>query len=285
MARIDALSIALQTDTSAKDKLAEEYGKVIANISKGTLSALLANKDLSGDPSTGTCEAKRFSNVTGQPYGTARTAREGSKLKAKPVVISIDENTEYIEEVEEKDLRMYGVNGLIEKRTANHQLVIGIDNDTRFFAVAVEAGELFTASAGATTVALELEEAIQKVETVKNEWVNGVPREMIKVICSTAFYGSVRSYLDGTQNANIDSSVGEFGQFHGVDIFSSVRLPDGINYIVMIDGAVAQPKVPSVYNPQKIGLSDATAFGIFIYKGTDAVTPDLIFYSGTTASI
>ena len=43
------------------------------------------------------------------------------QLKAKPVIVAIDDNTEYIEEVEEKDLRTYGVNGLIERRTTNHQ--------------------------------------------------------------------------------------------------------------------------------------------------------------------
>ena len=50
MSRINSLSIALQTDASAKDLLAEEYGKVIENISTGTLSGVFANKDLSGDP-------------------------------------------------------------------------------------------------------------------------------------------------------------------------------------------------------------------------------------------
>ena len=47
MARIDALSIELQT--SGKDKLAEEYGKVIENIQAITLSSRLKNNDLSID--------------------------------------------------------------------------------------------------------------------------------------------------------------------------------------------------------------------------------------------
>ena len=45
MARIDALSIELQT--SGKDKLAEEYGKVIENIQEITLASRLKNTDLS----------------------------------------------------------------------------------------------------------------------------------------------------------------------------------------------------------------------------------------------
>lgn len=48
MARIDSLSIQLQTDASAKDKLAESYGKVIENLEKSTISSVLKNTDLSG---------------------------------------------------------------------------------------------------------------------------------------------------------------------------------------------------------------------------------------------
>ena len=44
MTRIDALSIELQT--SGKDKLAEEYGKVIENIQEITLASRLKNSDL-----------------------------------------------------------------------------------------------------------------------------------------------------------------------------------------------------------------------------------------------
>ena len=142
MPRIDALSIELLS--GGKDKLAEEYGKVIENIQARTLSARLKNTDLSGDPTSGTVEAKRFVNVVGQAYGTARGAGKGNAVKAKPVVISIDDNTEYIEEVEEKDLRTYGVNGLIERRTRNHENQLAVELDTKFFAEAVNAGTEFT---------------------------------------------------------------------------------------------------------------------------------------------
>jgi hypothetical protein len=51
----------------------------------------------------------------------------------------------------------------------------------------------------------------------------------------------------------------------------------------MVKGAVAQPVMTSIYNPTKVDLSDATAFGLFAYKGTKAVMEDLIFYNGTMA--
>ena len=55
MARLDALSIELTTE--GKDKLAEEYGKVIENLPHITLASQLKNTDLSGDPTSGRVEA------------------------------------------------------------------------------------------------------------------------------------------------------------------------------------------------------------------------------------
>ena len=276
--RLDALSIALQGQ-EGKDKLAEEYGKVIDNIATQTISGLYSNKDLSGDPTAGSVEAKRFANVKANTYGTARTAGEGQKVKALNVVVPVDENLEYIEEVEGKDLRMYGVNGLLERRTANHEMVMGIDNDVKFFAVMKEEGIKFTTSETAPNK--KLSKAIVALSKTKNDFVNGVPLQMIKVACSPDFYGEIRDYLDDTKNANIDTSIGEFGRFHGVDTFSSVNVPEGVDYLVFIDGSVAQPKHPVISEPERIGLSKATGFGIFIDRGTKCVTPDLVLYGAT----
>ena len=283
MARIDALSIVLQSDNSSKDKLAEEYGKVVENIATRTLSGVFSNKDLSGDPTAGTVEAKRFANVAGAAYGTARAAHNGAAIKALPVVIAINDNKEYIEEVEEKDLAMYGVAGLIERRVRNHEMMIQIDNDKAFFQEMYATGTEYTESGA--NAGVKLEGAIQSVETTKNDFVNGVPRDMIKVVMTPAKYGELRNYLDTTtNNANITTGVGEVGTFHGVEVFSSVNLPTGVDYVVFVDGAVAQPRKLSIYNPTKVELSDATAFGSFLYKGTKAVMPDLIKYVGTTYS-
>ena len=265
MARIDALSIELKSG-SAKDKLAEEYGKVIENLQHITLASQLKNTDLSGDPT----------NAQGQAYGTARGAGKGNALKAEPVGIAINDNTEYMEEVEGKDLAMYGVNGLIERRTRNHQNGLAVELDTKFFAEAVNAGTAFTT----TKTAIEdvIEEAIQTVETTKNDFVNGVPRNMISIVATPAVYGQLRNKINSIPNSNGLGQVAnwEGGIFNNCRIYSSVFLPSGTNYVVMVDGAVAQPVRTSIYNPEKVQLSDATAFGLFAYKGTKAVMPDLI---------
>ena len=285
MARIDALSIELTT--TGKDKLAEEYGKVVENLQHITLASRLKNTDLSGDPTSGTVEAKRFANKVGKAYGTARTAGKGDYIQAEPVVIALNDDTEYIEEVEEKDLRTYGVAGLIERRTRNHQDALAVELDTKFFAEAVNAGTSFTASAGATAIEDEIEEAIQAIETTKNDFVQGVPRNMIEIVMSPAYYGKLRNKINSISNSNDLGQVKNYeqGTFNNVNVYSNVFLPQGINYVVMVKGAVAQPIMTSIYNPARIDLSDATAFGLFAYKGTKAVTPDLIIYNGSVVSL
>lgn len=280
MARIDSLSIQLQTSQTAKDKLKEEYGKVIENVQKRTISALLKNKDLSGDASSGTMEAKRFSNATAEEYGTARSGGKANKIKAKPVVVALDVNKELIEEVEEKDLRTYGVNGLIERRVSNQGNSINRLLEREFFKEAVKEGTKVTLTA--TKIEEMFEEAIQKVETTKNDFVDGVERDMINVVCSPEYYGKIRTYLDQGNNANVETDIEEFGRYHGVNVFSSVYLPTGVDFVVMAVGSVAQPVITSIYNPTKIELSDTTAFGTFLYFGTKAVTPDLIIYKAET---
>ena len=70
--RITSLNTLL--DTTGKMFLAEEYGKVIENVQKLTISGKMKNTELSGDPHAGTVEAKRFANAVPKNYGTARTA-------------------------------------------------------------------------------------------------------------------------------------------------------------------------------------------------------------------
>ena len=282
MARLDALSIELIA--GGKDKLAEAYGKVIENLQHITLASKLKNTDLSGDPTSGTVEAKRFKNIVGNAYGTARTAGKGQAVKETPVVISINDDTEYIEEVEEKDLKTYGVDGLIARRTRNHQDALAVELDTKFFKEAVQQGTSFTAT-GSPTIDDEIEEAIQTIETTKNDFVNGVPRNMIEVVMSPAYYGRLRNKINSISNSNNLGVVPNYeqGTFNNVSVYSNVFLPSGVNYVVMVKGAVAQPIMTSIMNPEKVQLSDATAFGLFAYKGTKAVMPDLIIYNGTAS--
>lgn len=273
MARLDSLSIL--NESSGKEKLAESYGKVIDNIQKTTISAQLKNQDLSGDPTTGTVEAKRMQNTESQDYGTARSGKKGQQLKIKPVTISINVDKELINEVEEKDARLYGVNGLIDRKSAQNQRSMERELERAFFKKAFDSAT--DAALTEETTLLKLEPLIQKVETVKNEYVDGVPRDMIHVIMTPKAYGEVRSALDDKPNANVSTYDGEFGGYHGATVYSSHYLPAGVDMIAMCEGAIAQPVLTWLDEAGKIELSNAWHFGMFYSYGVEAVMPDLIF--------
>lgn len=273
MARIDALSIL--NESSTKEKLAESYGKVIENIEKTTISSLLKNKDLSGDPSTGTVEAKRIQNTDSATYGTARTAKKGEALKIKPVVVAINNDKELINEVEEKDLMLYGVDGLIQRKTTQNQRSMIRDLERAFLQKAFDSAT--DAELTGTTTLEKLEPLIQKIETVKNKYVDGVPRDMIHIVMTPKSYGEIRSDLDDKPNSNVNTYVGEFGGYHGVSVYSSTYLPANVDMIAMVEGAIAQPVLNWIDEPAKIEMSNAWHFGLFYSYGVEAVMPDLIF--------
>ena len=272
MARLESLSMLLES--GGKDYLAEEYGKVIANIEKSTISGALKNTDLSGTPSSGTVEAKRFVNAQSKDYGTARSANKGDAVKAKPVSVAINVDKEIIEEIEEKDVSLYGVDSVVARRVANHGKAMTRELERAFFAEASSAGTALSTTK--TAIQDVAEDLIQQIENTKNDFVDGVDRDMISFVCDTATYGALRAFLDTTSNANVNTDEAEFGRFHGVKVYSSVYLPAGVKAIGMVDGAVAQPVLPTVANPEKIQLSNAIGFGLFYSYGTKAVMPDLI---------
>ena len=256
--------------------LAEEYGKVIENVQKNTISGKMKNTELSGDPSAGTVEAKRFANATSKNYGTARGASKGDGVKGKPVTIPIDVDKEIVEEVEQKDVSLLGVEGLIAKRTANHALRMIAELDTEFFKVAgTDATEVDLT--GITAIEEQAETMIQQCETTKNEYVDGVPRSMMNMICTPKFYGKIRTYLDKVTVPGVGVADEEFYAYHGVKTFSCVHMPTDVDVIVMVDGALAQPVKSTPYSAEKIPLSEAYGIELFYHYGTKSVMPDLIF--------
>ena len=285
MARINSLSILLST--SGKDQLAEKYGPVIENLQKATISGALKNTELSGDPTTGTVEAKRFVNAASAAYGTARAA---------PVTVALNVDKEIIEEIEEKDVRLYGVDNVINRRVSNHGKSMERELERAFFKEAATAGTTITLTK--TSINEKVEELIQSIEATKNDFVDGVDRDMISIVLDTATYGELRSFLDtGTHNANVDTNAKEFGLFHGVRVYSSVYLPTlteatsdsetkttTVHMIGMVNGSVALPVMPTVAAPEKIQLSNAIGFGIFYSYGAKAVMSDLIKVVSTSVT-
>lgn len=273
MARTDSLNILLSS--TGKDKLAEQYGAVIENVQKSCISQLIKNNALSGDPQAGSVEAKRFENVSSNAYGTARSGGAGQAVKVTPVTVNIDQDREIIREVEQKDVSMYGVDDLIQREAASAQKTMTRELEKAFFAEAVSAGTAYTPGQGVTAIEDIAEGLIQAVETVSNDFVDGVERDMITVVCNPATYGKLRTYFDKVQDGGAQGEG--YATFHGVKVFSSVYLPNGTNAVAMADGSIAQPVKPSIYQPKQVELSEAIAFGLFFHYGTKAVAADLIF--------
>ncbi|MFQ9917225.1 MAG: hypothetical protein ACLRWQ_13385 [Flavonifractor plautii] len=129
-----------------------------------------------------------------------------------------------MEEAAKFDLDTFGVGNIMARRADNHVDTVAAELDADFFAKAKTAGTKLTAKG--TTVEDQLEELIQAVETVKNDYVRGVPRNLIRLVLDPVMYGRARNYLDkGTNNANVDTAAEDFRMFHGVRVYSSINLP------------------------------------------------------------
>lgn len=277
MARTDALSI--KTNTTTQDKLAEVQGFVIEAVQKGAVSEKMKNTDYSGDPASGSVEIDRFKNAQVDDYGTARTAGAGNKLlNSGKVTININEDKEIVEEIAKKDVKLFGIPSIMDKRKANQALRMIADLDTRFFAQMVADGTEITGLTDADSLVDNLEKVIQSVETTQNDWVDGVDREMIELSVKPSIYGRLMNYIDTVPNpiSGLDEDV-----FHKVKIYSNHRQTKDI--ICAIHGAVGQPVTIDEYEPEKIPFSNNYDRSLFYSRGTKAVMPDLIRYANIAA--
>lgn len=274
MARQDALSIYTDSGTT-KDKLAETYGEVIEAVQKGAISEQIKNKNYSGDPTTGSVEIDRFKNAEVKDKGTARTAGKGDNVRnTGKVTVNVDTDKEIVEEIAVKDIKLYGLDGMAQKRKANHIKRMIAYLDSEFFAKAEAEGT--SVELTKETIQEKIEELILAVETTKNDWVDGVDRDMLVVTVTPAVYSAIQNYIDSVPNS-LTGLTDEL--FHKVRIFSNHRQTKPA--ICMIDGAVAQLVTTDEYDAEKIPLSNDIALELFFSKGTKAVMPDLIKYVET----
>ena len=271
MARQDALNIYVNGET--KDKLAETYGEVIEAVQKGAVSEQIKNKNYSGDATTGSVVINRFKNATVNDKGTARTGQKGDALdNGGQVTINVDTDKEIVEELAKKDVKLFGLAGMAEKRKANHVKRMIAYLDSEFFGCAEKEGTKVELTK--STVAEKIEELILSVETTKNDYVDGVDRDMIVVTVTPAVYSAIQNYIDSVPNS-LNGVNDEL--FHKVRIFSNHRQTKPA--ICMIEGAVAQLVTTDEYEAEKIPLSNDIALELFFSKGTKAVMPDLIKYA------
>lgn len=270
MARQNALSIT--TDGTVKDQLAEITNQVIDNIFATSLSVRLKNTMYSGDPTTGSVEFKRFKNAVSQAYGTARAAGAGDLLQAAKSTLNINVDKEIVEEIEAKDVKLYGIGGIMAKRAANHDKVAAAELDRAFFDALVTEGAAHTFSVGADTAVEKFEELVQKIETTKDDYVDGVDRSMIYVSVKPSVYGELKNYLNTLNDRG--SEDGEIKGINGVEVISNFR--QTADWIVATYETAAQPVIVDEYQDEKINLSNAHAVELFYHYGTKVINPNLV---------
>ena len=281
MARQKAQKIFLENGTD-EALLAEIYGGVIENFELSAVSLAIKAQNAE-NVSAGSAEFKRFENSASAAYGTARAAGAGVALQTKPITVPIDTHREIVEEFRKADVAAYGVPSLLERRANNHSRSMVRELDTAFFAKAYAEGAKFTPTA--TAIDEIVEELIVKVESISNAFIDGVDRDDIAVVLSPEKASLLRTKIDNLLIEGNRIENGLLGKFHGVDVYTSNRLPKGtlqvVDMMAMVKGAVAQPVLlADQYQAEKIPLSNDWAVELFYDYGTKALMEDTIFYVG-----
>ena len=150
--------------------------------------------------------------------------------------------------------------------------------DAAFFAEGKSAGTEFTPAVGTTAIQEIVEEAILALETLSNDYIDGLDRDMLSITFDAQTYSAMRMYLDTASNSNVKTNEEDFVRYHGVKCFSSNRLPSGTKFEIMMDGSIAQPVRSKSYGAERIPLSNAMGITLFFSYGTKAVTPETILY-------
>ena len=276
MARQAALNIADYTDQTTMDNLAEVLDSVIENIQVSAVSEALKNKNGSGNPEGGSIEYKRFVNAELKAKGTARTAGKGDKVIAKPIIVNLNDDKEIVEELQIKDVKLYGIDGMAEKRKGNFAKRVVAYLDRKFFAEAVTSGTRFTR--GSLNTAKDIIDAmIVSAKETQSDFIDGIDAEDLALVVNGTYRKALKNELDELPNGTAPGN-GVIGRYDTLDVYESNRMPEGVNAIVMLKEAIAQPTLISDYQAEKVPFDDAIALETFVYTGVKTLVPEAVIY-------
>lgn len=296
MAMTDALSIYLENGTT-KAYLKNVLAGIFENYQKEALSARFKSKNANLNRAAGSYEFKRFANSTVRDYGTARTAGKGDKIIAPPITVNLDKNKEIVEEVNFFDadgsFTDEGFKAMVERRKTNFEFSVTDFLDLDFFSVAKAGGTAATAL-GVTDLdstksfKRQIETLIGKFEKTgkngtENKYVRGIDRRYMALILDSSLYGLVKDELNDCRNFSQMISDEKFTGINGVACFSSVNLPDGVDYELMTMDSIAQPVLPSGFEFEKIPLSIEYAMEMFFRYGSKVLAPELVLHGKLAA--
>lgn len=265
------------------DALATVLNGVVDNVQTRAVSEVLKNKNGSGNPEGGVIEYKRFANAVLKAKGTARTAHAGDKVVSKPVLVNLNDNKEIVEELQFKDVKLFGIEGMAEKRAANFATRVSAYLDRAFFGEAVSAGTPFTR--GTLTAAKDIVDGmIVQAKSVSSDFIDGIDAEDLAIVLSPTYTKGLKNSLDALPNGTVASN-GAIGRYDGIDTYESNRLGTGVQAVVMLKGAIAQPYLLSEYYAEKVNLDDSIALQNFLYTGVEALSPEAIIYDAEEETI
>jgi hypothetical protein len=280
MSRTEALSIYVSDEVKAE--LKNKIAGVFENLAKKTISGKLKSKNGVLNEKAGSFEFKRFANATRQEYGTARAAGQGNKVKAAPVKVNLDRDSEIVEEVNSFDAASFteeDLNAFLARRKTAVQQSVERDLDREFFLAIKEGGTASAVTLDKTKpLVAQLEKAIVAVETTTNEYVDGVEREQMALVLSPEYYGLVKTELNDCYNFAGSVADEIFKGINGVATFSSNRLPAGVNFELVVMDSVAQPVMITDTDIEKIPLSNEYAVEVFYRNGTKVLAKELAHY-------
>jgi hypothetical protein len=268
----EALNIMLQ-DGTTKDNLKQVLSGVLENVSAKAVSEQIKAKNGSGTPEGGVIEYKRFVNAELKDKGTARKAGKGDAVKGKPVKVVIDTDKEIVEELQGKDVKLYGIDGMAERRKVNHQSAIIRYLDREFFAKVLEGTEVTAKDNVQDTI----DDLLGRARTLKNNFIDGIESDLLVIVINSTYRKAMKKILDELPNGT-DPKEQAIGMYDSVRVYESNRLPTDVEAVVMMDGAIAQPYYVSEYSAEKVPFDDAVALEDYLYKGTKALMEDTIFY-------
>lgn len=276
MAKQDSLNILNYDNQATKDKLAEILDGVIENIQVGAVSEAIKNVNGSGTPESGSVEYKRFVNAELKAKGTARTAGKGKEVIAKPVIVNLDDDKEIIEELQIKDVKLYGIEGMAEKRKANFAKRVIAYLDRKFFACAFTEGTKVD-RAGKTDIKEIIDAMIVKAKETSSDFIDGIDAMDLALVVNGTYRKALKKVLDELPNGTAPQN-GAVGTYDDLVVYESNRLPAGVNCFVMLKGAIAQPRLIDDYTAEKVPFDDVIALESFLYTGVKALVPEAIYY-------
>jgi hypothetical protein len=236
------------------------------------LSRNLINKNISGNPRSGSVIVRRLNNATVNTYGTAKTAGEGTPVKSSTVKVDVLTRKEIIETIDLSDFNQYGLPTLFQSRTAEFGMAMAADMDDAFFAEAEDKATVVTPTS--TTLIGQFEELVSSLQRTYNVNSRGISRRFIDVVLRSDIYGQLLNEIHMLANPNGGGVA--IPTLNGVRVHSNISEEQTSPMIAMVNGAIAQPGFVVDIREYDVEKSVERESLLVFQYGTLAVAADLI---------